>query len=131
MAPLMSGHPPKNRFKQSTNCNPIASPTSTTTYTVLGIQGSCIMGPSTMTVNVNPTPPAPTAGSNSPLCSGATLNLTATAITGATYHWTGTKRLHINLSNQTLANVNPHQPELILYTHNHWHMFSWVATSTL
>jgi|GEM_PF-3033643 len=36
------------------------------------------------------TPPsAPTAGSNSPVCAGSTLNLTANTISGATYSWTG------------------------------------------
>jgi len=34
-------------------------------------------------------PAAPTAGSNSPICVGQGLNLTATTVAGATYSWTG------------------------------------------
>jgi fibronectin type 3 domain-containing protein len=36
------------------------------------------------------TPPAaPTAGNDGPICSGSTLNLTASTVAGATYSWTG------------------------------------------
>ncbi|CAN5416320.1 hypothetical protein BH10BAC1_BH10BAC1_03350 [soil metagenome] len=47
------------------------------------------------TLNQNYTAPAScsscpvTAGNNGPLCAGLTLNLTATAVAGATYSWTG------------------------------------------
>ncbi len=38
----------------------------------------------------DPSAPAPpTTGSNSPICAGATLNLTASAVTNATYNWSG------------------------------------------
>ena len=42
-----------------------------------------------VTVTVNPTPATPTAGNNGPVCTGSTLSLTASTITGATYSWTG------------------------------------------
>jgi hypothetical protein len=44
----------------------------------------------TMAVKVKPLPAKPTAGSNTPLCTGATINLTSTTATsGVTYSWTG------------------------------------------
>jgi len=43
----------------------------------------------TINLSVNPIPAKPTAGSNSPVCAGANLSLTALNITGATYIWTG------------------------------------------
>src|SRR5690554_6719815 len=42
-----------------------------------------------VTFTVNPTPTAPVISSNSPICVGGTLNLTANTISGATYNWTG------------------------------------------
>lgn len=49
---------------------------------------SNIMGPVTLS---DPNPPAtPTSGSNGPICSGSTLNLTSNSITaGVSYSWTG------------------------------------------
>jgi large repetitive protein len=49
---------------------------------------SNIAGPFTL---IDPTPPAtPVVGSNSPICSGGTINLTATSTTpGVTYAWSG------------------------------------------
>ena len=47
-----------------------------------------------------------TAGSNSPLCQGETLNLTSTP--GAvTYNWTGPNGFQSNLQNPTITNVTP------------------------
>lgn len=49
---------------------------------------SNIMGPVTLS---DPSPPAtPTSGSNGPICSGSTLNLTSNSVTvGVSYSWTG------------------------------------------
>ena len=44
---------------------------------------------SIFSLTVNAIPAAPTAGSNSPVCSGNTINLTASVVAGATYSWTG------------------------------------------
>ncbi len=70
--------------------NPFStSPAVTTTYTVTGTTNGCT-GTANSTVTVNPIPTT-TAGSNSPICAGATLNLTAvtSVVAGATYSWTG------------------------------------------
>ena len=65
---------------------------------------SNLTGPFTL---VNPSaPPTPVAGSNGPLCVGATLNLTATSGgTGATYSWTGPAAFNSTLQNPVLNNV--------------------------
>jgi gliding motility-associated-like protein len=62
-----------------------ASGTYSVTQTILG----CTSPPSTTSVTINPAAPTPTASSNSPICLNQTLNLTQTAIAGATYSWTG------------------------------------------
>lgn len=66
---------------------------------------SNIAGPFTL---LNPTPPnAPTINSNSPLCSGNTLNLTATSSTaGAIFSWTGPSSFTSNIASPTIPNVN-------------------------
>ena len=46
-----------------------------------------------------------TATSNSPICAGATLNLATTAVTGATYSWTGPNGFTSTLQNPTIANA--------------------------
>ena len=74
------------------------------TYTVIASIGSCNSAPATTTVVVNPIPSAPTASNNGPLCAGATLQLNATTITGATYNWTG-PNIFNNQQNPSKANA--------------------------
>ena len=50
-----------------------------------------------------PLPPAPTPGSNGPICSGNTLTLTASNVTGASaYTWTGPNSFSSNVQNPTI-----------------------------
>jgi len=56
-------------------------------------------------VVINPVPPAPVTGSNSPLCVGDTLNLTADSILNATYSWSGPNGFTSNVQNPTLPGV--------------------------
>lgn len=79
------------------------TPTVTTTYTVVGTTNGC-MGTATATVTVNPVPTT-TAGSNSPICAGATLNLTATpsGVAGSTYSWTGPNSFSSLSQNPTIT----------------------------
>jgi hypothetical protein len=58
-------------------------------YTVNVNTPGCGNANSTVQVIVNSGPNMVMAGSNSPVCTGATLNLSATTITGASYFWTG------------------------------------------
>lgn len=74
----------------------IANPTitnvttlATGTYTVTATISGCTSMPGTVDVVINPSPATPTVGSNTPVCTGNTLNLTATSTAGATYEWSG------------------------------------------
>ena len=66
------------------NVSLAASGTYNATVTVAG----CTSAPSSTAVTIKPTPVL-TASSNSPVCVGASLDLAASAYTGATYSWTG------------------------------------------
>lgn len=77
--------------------NPIAganaasySATESGTYTAHVSINGCDVTTDPISVTVNPTPVAPVAGSNSPICEGSTLGLTSYSTTpGASYNWTG------------------------------------------
>ncbi|MEW6470004.1 MAG: PKD domain-containing protein [Bacteroidota bacterium] len=75
------------------------------TYSVTATVNGCTSVPGTVTVVVNSTPATPTAGSNSPVCTGQTLNLTASTIVGATYNWSGPNGFTSTLQNPSIANV--------------------------
>ena len=79
------------------------SPSVTTTYTVSVTAGGT--GSAISTVTVNPIPPAPTAGSNSPVCVGSALDLTASNVANATYTWTGPNGFTSNQQNPIIPNV--------------------------
>jgi uncharacterized delta-60 repeat protein len=49
--------------------------------------------------------PNPTASSNSPVCVGNSLNLSATTVTGATYSWTGPNGFTSTLQNPVIGGV--------------------------
>lgn len=67
-----------------TTCpNPVASPTTTTTYSVVAF-GNCIGGTGTVTVNVT-LPPDPNATGGTTLCGSNTAQLSASG--GTTYTW--------------------------------------------
>ena len=50
-------------------------------------------------------PPAPTAGNNGPINAGATLNLTASTVPGATYSWTGPDGFTSTDQNPSIVNA--------------------------
>ena len=72
-------------------------------YSVTVTLGMCTNF-ATIAVTVNPTPPAPTLGSNAPICSGSALDLTASTTAGATYSWTGPNGFSSTLQNPV---INP------------------------
>lgn len=55
------------------------------------------------------TPPVPIAASNSPVCVGAVLNLTATSAAGVTYHWSGPGGFSSTLQNPSISPVTTAQ----------------------
>ncbi|RYE18872.1 MAG: hypothetical protein EOP51_21060, partial [Sphingobacteriales bacterium] len=66
---------------------PAATLAHSGTWSVIASIGSCVSAPATTTVTVNPSPPAPLASSNSPVCVGDTLMLFGQSVQGATYNW--------------------------------------------
>ena len=94
----------------STSQNPViasAAVTNAGAYSVIVTVNGCASAAGTTNVFVNPTPATPSISSNSPICSGTTLNLTTTS-TGVTYLWTGPA---ITAANQ--ANQNPTIPSAV------------------
>ncbi|MDQ3190896.1 MAG: PKD domain-containing protein, partial [Bacteroidota bacterium] len=91
----------------STQQNPSHSYTSSGgTYTIT-LQVTDALGcvkTSSQTVTIVSTA-APMVSSNSPLCPGATLNLTTNSVTGATYSWTGPNGFTSNVQNPVISNV--------------------------
>lgn len=67
----------------------ISAGTVTLTLTTDDPAGPCGTVIDQMVITINPTPATPTANSNSPLCSGSTLNLSTSVVSGASYSWTG------------------------------------------
>jgi hypothetical protein len=50
-------------------------------------------------------PPTPVTGSNSPICQGASLNLTASAVPNATYYWLGPNGFTSGVQNPVIPNA--------------------------
>ena len=78
------------------------SPTATTTYTVTVTDANNCTAVGQVTVTVA-APPTVTAGSNSPLCIGGTILLTATG--GNSYSWSGPNGFTSTDQNPTIANA--------------------------
>jgi len=68
--------------------NPV-SPAASGVYSVVSIVNACSSLVATQTIVVNPIPAAPVLSSNLPVCSGSSMNLSATGPSGAAYTWTG------------------------------------------
>ncbi len=96
---------PTAGLNNPTSPTPIATPTVTTTYGVTAMNGSCPGGPAFVTVTVNSIPVAPIAGSNSPVCVGNSLTLSANTISGASYSWLGPNGFSSTLQNPVITNV--------------------------
>ena len=74
-------------------------------YAVTATVNGCTSNSSTAMVTINPTPVPPIISSNSPVCSGANLNLMASSVAGASYNWTGPNGFISSSQNPTIANV--------------------------
>lgn len=71
------------------------------TYNLVVVAGTCTSGAATVQVVVNQTPVTPVLTTNSPICTGATLNMAAT---GTGLVWSGPNNFTSNVSNPSLAN---------------------------
>jgi gliding motility-associated-like protein len=93
----------------STSQNPFIVNTTTLvsgTYTVIANNG-CASTPAMVTATVNQTPATPTITSNSPVCSGNTLNLSATLLAGGNYNWSGPNGFTATTQNTSVSNMTP------------------------
>lgn len=89
----------------STGASVTVSPTTNTTYTLTITDACSQTSTANVTVNVTPQPATPTFTTNSPLCTGQTLNLTSPS-TGGTYIWTGPNGFTSNQQNPSIPNVS-------------------------
>jgi len=77
------------------------------TYNVTAMVGGCTSTASFTTVVVNPTPAQPLASSNTPICTGSNLQLTATPTSGAMYMWMGPNGYTSAMQNPTITQATP------------------------
>jgi Concanavalin A-like lectin/glucanases superfamily/Domain of unknown function DUF11/IPT/TIG domain/Ig-like domain CHU_C associated/G8 domain len=73
------------------------------TYTVTAFVNGCASTSTSTTVVVNATPSTPTASNGGPYCEGATIQLNASTIAGASYAWTGPNGFTSTAQNPTLG----------------------------
>ncbi len=86
----------------STSQTPSRTPAATNhtgSYSVRASLNGCLSPSASTNVIVNPIPASPTAGSNSAVCTGSTLLLTASTVTNASYSWTGPNGFTSTLQN--------------------------------
>jgi hypothetical protein len=87
--------------------SPSVIPTVTTTYTLLETTSSTgCFSINAAVITVIQLPTVPITGSNSPVCLGQTLLLTASAQTGATFSWTGPNSFSSLIQNPSISNVS-------------------------
>lgn len=88
-ATLVYAWSPATGLSSTSIANPVASPTSTQTYTVTTTLNGCASAGDSVTVTVNPKPTVsiPTAGGN--ICANSVI-LVSSAGTASTYTWTST-----------------------------------------
>lgn len=73
-------------------------------YVTVTVNG-CTSAKDSTSVIVKPSTTIPLAFNNGPICSGTTLNLSATSITNATYSWTGPNGYTSTFQNPLISNV--------------------------
>ena len=104
---LKNGTPQTGTFTSSGTGTLIITGLTLGSYTTVGVTlnncNSSTVGPFTLTDPAIPS--APVAGSNTPVCQGANLNLTATGQAGAIYAWTGPNTFSTASQNPTVANM--------------------------
>ena len=101
---------PAGSLSNATSANPVATPTTTTTYTVIGNDAtSGCADTTTITITVNGLPTV-NAGATLLICAGATANLSATGATN--YLWTPTT----SLNNPNIPNPTSTATATTLYT---------------
>ncbi len=95
-------------FSQNGQTQVITTPTTVNAgnYYVTVTKNGCTQK-DTLNVVINATPAKPNVGGNTPLCSGSSLNLTATSTTpGVTWGWTGPAGFTSSVQNPVVANIS-------------------------
>ena len=92
-----------NSFSSSAQNPGISNATTAASgiYTVTASGSGCTSSGATVNVTVNAVPSAPTVSSNSPVCVGQTINLSANTIASATYTWSGPSSFSSSLEDPT------------------------------
>lgn len=93
---------PGGTLSSSTIANPVATPTTTTAYTVIGTSGLGCADTATFTLFVFPLPPV-NASPNTSMCSGSTSTLTVTGATG--YVWTPSATLSSSTGSSVISSA--------------------------
>lgn len=75
------------------------------TYSVTATSNGCSSPSASTNVVISPSPAAPVATNNGPLCAGVALDLFATGTPGATYQWNGPGSYSSNAQNPTILGV--------------------------
>jgi hypothetical protein len=79
------------------------------TYSVLVTVNGCSSPAASLQATVNPVPAAPLISGTTTICEGTTLNLSASGVAGASYHWQGPNNFSSNASSLSIANTSPAQ----------------------
>ena len=74
-------------------------------YTVYAIENGCLSAGTVHTVSVQPAPVVATLGSNSPVCTGQNLLLTASTVPGGVYEWEGPNGYTANTQNAGITGL--------------------------
>lgn len=87
----------------------ITAPGAAGTYTVTatGENGNCVVQSAALSVieDSGTAPANPSITANTPLCSGALLQLSTAVVPGGIYHWTGPNGFTASTQNPTIANI--------------------------
>ncbi len=101
-------------------------------YSVTSRLNGCTSPAATVNVVVNQTPATPTANSNSPICSGSDLNLTANSTTaGVSYNWTGPNSFISATQNPTITTATAAASGVYNVTASNGTCISQVGTTTV
>ncbi len=93
----------------STSQNPSLANATTSmsgTYSLVTTVNGCSSAAGTVNITVNNSPATPTPNSNSPICSGSSLNLSTTTVANASYAWTGPNGYSSTQQNPTRTNAS-------------------------
>ena len=100
-----------------TSCpSPVANPTSSTTYTVVGTDAAGCLDSANVTVAVNPLPVVTAVPADTSICTGNSTTLSATG--GSTYAWTPATGLSCTSCSSTSADPNSTTTYTVIGTSN-------------